>query len=184
MGQAPSLPGLPTRLQLWGPEEAAVRPGIPALRLVREAAGAARSRRSLLAVAAAMHAGRACAALRSSALERGPGNCNPQPAASPPAVPHACRPGTRCVPAHCGVDKQDCTATDGSGTLYLLVWAGALNSPKACNDRLFVLDATPGSPNFTNIVASAQAPTGGNEPHHVGLSVDGRVRPGSGQGAA
>lgn len=43
-------------------------------------------------------------------------------------------------------------------------------------DFVATIDATEGSPCFGQIISEADAPTSGNEPHHVGLNQDSTVR--------
>lgn len=102
-------------------------------------------------------------------------SCQPLPTLT------GCRPSQLCsasCPSGCpggaySVEAATSAASSQPST-YLLAWAGPANST-ACNDALFVLDIDPHSPAFGSIVAVAEAPTGGNEPHHVGLSDDGQV---------
>jgi hypothetical protein len=42
-------------------------------------------------------------------------------------------------------------------------------------DFVATLDVTPNSPCFGKVIAESEVPTSGNEPHHVGLSLDGSV---------
>ena len=59
---------------------------------------------------------------------------------------------------------------------YLYVWAG--DQARTAPDRLAVVDFDPDSPRYGRILASRPLPdpgASGNEPHHVGLSRDGRT---------
>jgi hypothetical protein len=48
----------------------------------------------------------------------------------------------------------------------------------ACtNDFVAVIDATPSSATFGTILKVADVPWCGAEPHHAGISADGKVRP-------
>jgi selenium-binding protein 1 len=46
----------------------------------------------------------------------------------------------------------------------------------AAKDFLATLDVTAGSTCFGQVISEADVPTSGNEPHHVGLNVNGTVR--------
>lgn len=70
--------------------------------------------------------------------------------------------------------------------LYLYVWAGVDNAIGAsavestpggntAKDFVATLDVTGGSPCFGKVVSVADVPTSGNEPHHVGLNINGTV---------
>jgi hypothetical protein len=43
-------------------------------------------------------------------------------------------------------------------------------------DFVATIDVTAGSPCFGQVITEADVPTSGNEPHHVGLNVNGTVR--------
>lgn len=51
--------------------------------------------------------------------------------------------------------------------VFLYAWSGNDNPGRSCRDALVVVDATPESPYFGQIVNVAFTPTWGNEPHHV-----------------
>jgi selenium-binding protein 1 len=57
--------------------------------------------------------------------------------------------------------------------LYLYVWAGL--DRRDNRDFVATIDVTTGSPCFGRVIAEAEVPTSGNEPHHVGLNADASV---------
>eukprot|EP00775_Hariotina_reticulata_P013143 gene13143-13273_t len=111
----------------------------------------------------------------------------PAPAARSPAA--ASSPAVKVsstvkqTPAYC--HSQGFKPANGS-LLYLYVWAGVENAVGAsaaastpggntAKDFVATLDVTNGSPCFGKVVSAADVPTSGNEPHHVGLSINGTV---------
>jgi hypothetical protein len=52
----------------------------------------------------------------------------------------------------------------------------ALLTPNTEKDFVATFDVTAGSPCFGQVIFEADVPTSGNEPHHVGLNVNGTVR--------
>jgi hypothetical protein len=67
-------------------------------------------------------------------------------------------------------------AHDDESERYLYVWAG--DQARTSPDRLAVVDFDPRSASYGHIVATRPLPdpgASGNEPHHVGLSSDGRT---------
>ena len=64
----------------------------------------------------------------------------------------------------------------GAAEKYLFVWAG--DQARIAPDFLAVIDFDEGSPNYGSVITTVPLPgpgASGNEPHHVGLSRDGRV---------
>jgi selenium-binding protein 1 len=64
----------------------------------------------------------------------------------------------------------------GAAEKYLFVWAG--DQARIAPDFLAVIDFDEGSPNYGSVITTVPLPgpgASGNEPHHVGLSSDGRV---------
>lgn len=51
--------------------------------------------------------------------------------------------------------------------VFLYAWSGNDNPGPRCKDAVVVVDATPESPTFGQILNVAFTPTWGNEPHHV-----------------
>lgn len=89
--------------------------------------------------------------------------------------------GRHCTPAVAGLAGllilalafRSAAAGAASSPKYLYVWAGA-NDTRA-NDTLFILDVSKNSGNkFGSLVASVETPYQGLEPHHCGVSSDGR----------
>ncbi|KAL1404854.1 hypothetical protein Q8F55_008465 [Vanrija albida] len=60
----------------------------------------------------------------------------------------------------------------GTSSQYLYVWAGAEGRVNA--DRIVTLDFDPASPNYGRAISQTLV-TSGNEPHHCGLSANGRT---------
>jgi len=56
---------------------------------------------------------------------------------------------------------------------YLYIWAG--DEARVRHDFLTVVDFNDHSANYGKIIATAEAPTSGNEPHHCHISSDGNV---------
>jgi len=67
-------------------------------------------------------------------------------------------------------DKQD---KDAKEDKYLYVWAG--DELGIQNDFLAVIDFNEHSANYGEVIATATAPTSGNESHHCNISSDGNV---------
>src|SRR5713226_168058 len=68
------------------------------------------------------------------------------------------------------------TRGDDSREKYLFVWAG--DQARTAPDFLAVVDFDEGSPGYGNVITAVPLPdpgATGNEPHHVGLSRDGKV---------
>src|SRR5947208_9875694 len=69
-------------------------------------------------------------------------------------------------------DQQQASASEK----YLFVWAG--DQARIAPDFLAVVDFDESSPNYGKVITKVQLSgpgSSGNEPHHVGLSSDGRV---------
>lgn len=67
-------------------------------------------------------------------------------------------------------------AAPGGGERYLYVWAG--DQARQAADFLAVVNFDEGSPDYGKVVTTVPLPGPGasaNEPHHVGLSADGRI---------
>src|SRR5437867_12041695 len=65
---------------------------------------------------------------------------------------------------------------DVPGEKYLYVWAD--DQERTAPDFLAVVDFDASSPNYGHLITSVALPEpgqAGNEPHHVGLSADGKV---------
>ncbi|PRW58602.1 MFS general substrate transporter [Chlorella sorokiniana] len=63
-------------------------------------------------------------------------------------------------------------ANASTPAVFLYAWSGNDNPGPNCKDALVVVDATPESPTFGQILNVAFTPTWGNEPHHVGLTAN------------
>ncbi|WIA10756.1 hypothetical protein OEZ85_010926 [Tetradesmus obliquus] len=98
--------------------------------------------------------------------------------------PAGAAPKQQNAPKRC--NSKGFTPADGKPLLYLYVWAGVENAVGASakkrfagsnNEKDFVatIDVTTGSPCFGQVISEADVPTSGNEPHHVGLNINGTV---------
>ena len=72
--------------------------------------------------------------------------------------------------------KDQANNRDGDRDKYLFVWAG--DQARTAPDFLTVVDFDERSPHYGSVITTLALPgpgASGNEPHHVGLSRDGRV---------
>lgn len=97
---------------------------------------------------------------------------NPQ-AAESLAKSLAIQAATVTTDAAAAAPSTDLTPAWGARSRqYLYIWAGAVG--RQVPDRVVTFDFDPWSPTYGQMVSQALTPTTGNEPHHCGVSKDGR----------
>ena len=83
----------------------------------------------------------------------------------PAPPPYHRRPaGTPPVPPG---PYQEAPNPPAARSIYLYAWSGNDKPGPDCKDAVVVLDATPESATFGQVVNVVFTPTWGNEPHHV-----------------